>query len=112
VTENILLNYACIIYPVRIDFIYELARKNVELRKFSLAFHIFCELGKDHNYPVSVAGHLSLVEHHWNTTVPQVLIYKVTLLCERRKKFRHALLLFVFCDKGAELKFCHVSCCA
>jgi len=68
VTANIWPNYTCIIHPVRkIDFIYELARKNVELRKFPLAFHIFCELGKDHNYPVSVAGHLSLVEHHCST---------------------------------------------
>jgi len=76
VTENILPNYTCIIHPVRrIDFIYKFVRKNVELRKFSLAFHSFCKLGKDHNYSVSVEGHLSLVEHHCST---------VTLVCERR----------------------------
>jgi len=68
VTENILPNYTCIIHPVRrIDFIYKFARKSVELIKFSLAFHSFCKLGKDHNYPVSVEGHLSLVEHHCST---------------------------------------------
>jgi len=67
VTENILPNYTCIIHPVRrIDFIYKFASKNVELRKFSLAFHFFCKPGKDHNYPVSV-GHLSLLEHHCST---------------------------------------------
>lgn len=78
VTENILPNYTRIIHPVRkFDFIYELARKNVELRKFSLAFHIFCELGKDHNYPVSVAGHLSLVEHHCSTSADLQSLYCV-----------------------------------
>jgi hypothetical protein len=108
VTENILPNYTCIIHPMRrIHFIHEFARRNVELKKFSLAFHFFCKLGKDHNYPVSVEGHLSLVD----TTVPQVLIYTITLLYERRKKDRHVLLLLVFCDKCAKLKFCHVSCC-
>jgi hypothetical protein len=68
VTENILPNYTCIIHPVRrINFIYKFVRKPVELRKFSLKFQFFCKLGKDHNYPVSVAGHLSLLEHHCST---------------------------------------------
>lgn len=68
VTENISPNYTCIIQPVRRnDFIYKFARKTVELRKFSLAFHFFCKLGRAHNYPVSVAGHLSVVEHHCST---------------------------------------------
>ena len=67
-TENILPNYTRKIHPVRrIDFIHEFARKNVELRKCFLAFHFFCKLGMDHNYPVSVEGHLSLVERHCST---------------------------------------------
>jgi hypothetical protein len=97
-----------IIHPVRqVDFMYVFGRKNVEVSKFSPPFHFFCKFGEDHHYLVSWQD----TSGWWNTTVPQVLIYTVTLLCERRKKFGHVLLLLVFCDKCAELKFCHVSCC-
>jgi hypothetical protein len=50
------------------DRFYIRIRKNIyiyiKLREFCPAFLFFFKLGKDYHYPVSVAGHLGLVEHH------------------------------------------------